>query len=96
MFGWSELTPVIPELIILSTACLVLIMGLFTKSEKGGLLVLVSIVGVIFAAIATAKGHMGSMQFTKQVLFNGNFIRDYMGDALKIAVYLVISLQSEI
>jgi NADH-quinone oxidoreductase subunit N len=90
MFGWSELSPVIPELIILSTACLVLIMGLFTKSEKGGLLVLISIVGVIFAAIATAKGHMGTLQVTKQVLFNGNFVRDYMGDALKIAVYLVM------
>ena len=90
MFGWSELTPVLPELIILATACAVLILGLFSRSEKGGLLVLTSIVGVVFAAIATAKSHMGAQELVKQVLFNGNFIRDYMGDVLKIAVYFIM------
>ncbi len=90
MFGWSELTPVLPELIILATACTVLILGLFSSSEKGGLLVLTSIVGVVFAAIATAKSHMGAHELVKQVLFNGNFVRDYMGDVLKIAVYFIM------
>jgi NADH-quinone oxidoreductase subunit N len=83
---WSELTPIIPELIILATACTVLILGLFSKSEKGGLLVLTSIIGVVFAAIATAKSHMGNYELVTQVLFNCNFVRDYMGDMLKIAV----------
>lgn len=87
---WSELTPIFPELIILTTACTVLILGLFSKSEKGGLLVLTSIIGVIFAAIATAKSHMGSYTLVTQVLFNGNFVRDYMGDILKVAVYLIL------
>jgi NADH-quinone oxidoreductase subunit N len=90
MFGWSELSPVLPELIILATACTVLILGLFSTSEKGGLLVLVSIVGVVFAAIATAKFHMGDHELTRRVLFNGNFVRDYMGDILKIAVYFIM------
>lgn len=90
MFGWSELTPALPELIILATACTVLILGLFSSSEKGGLLVLTSIVGVVFAAIATAKSHMGAHELVKQVLFNGNFVRDYMGDVLKIAVYFIM------
>ncbi|VAW42256.1 NADH-ubiquinone oxidoreductase chain N, partial [hydrothermal vent metagenome] len=90
MFGWSELTPVLPELIILATACTVLILGLFSNSEKGGLLVLTSIVGVVFAAIATAKSHMGANELVTQVLFNGNFVRDYMGDVLKIAVYFIM------
>ncbi len=90
MFGWSELIPVLPELIILATACTVLILGLFSSSEKGGLLVLTSIIGVVFAAIATAKSHMGAHELVKQVLFNGNFVRDYMGDVLKIAVYFIM------
>lgn len=90
MFGWSELTPVLPELIILATACTVLLLGLFLKSEKGGLLVLVSIIGVVFAAIATAKSHMGTNELTRVVIFNGNFVRDYMGDVLKIAVYFIM------
>jgi len=90
MFGWSELTLVLPELIILTTACTVLILGLFSNSEKGGLLVLTSIIGVVFAAIATAKSHMGTQELVKHVLFNGNFVRDYMGDILKIAVYFVM------
>ena len=87
---WSELTPIFPELIILATACTVLILSLFSKSDKGGLLVLTSIVGVTFAAIATAKSHMGVNVLETQVLFNGNFVRDYMGDILKIAVYLIM------
>lgn len=90
ILGWSELTPVFPELIILATACIVLVMGLFTTKEKGGLLVLTSIAGVIFAAIATTKSHMGTNELVKQVLFNGNFVRDYMGDILKIAVYFIM------
>ncbi|MCF6288615.1 MAG: NADH-quinone oxidoreductase subunit NuoN [Proteobacteria bacterium] len=90
MFGWSELAPVLPEIIILSTACIVLMLGLFISSEKGGLLVLTSILGIMFAAIATAKFHMGGNELTRQVLFNGNFVRDYMGDVLKIAVYMVM------
>ncbi len=90
ILGWSELTPILPELIILATACIVLVLGLFTSSEKGGLLVLTSIVGVVFAAITTAKFHMGDHELTRQVLFNGNFVRDYMGDILKIAVYAVM------
>lgn len=90
ILGWSELTPVLPELIILATACTVLVLGLFTTKEKGGLLVLTSIAGVVFAAIATAKSHMGDQELVKQVLFNGNFVRDYMGDILKIAVYAIM------
>ena len=91
MFGWSELTPVLPELIILATACTVLLLGLFLKAEKGGLLVLVSIIGVVFAAIATAKSHMvANHEMASQVLFNGNFVRDYMGDVLKISVYFIM------
>jgi NADH-quinone oxidoreductase subunit N len=90
MFGWSELSPVLPELIILATACAVLLLGLFLKQEKGGLLVLISIIGVVFAAIATAKSHMGTHELTRVVLFNGNFVRDYMGDVLKIAVYFIM------
>ena len=90
MIGWSELTPILPELIILATACTVLLLGLFTNTEKGGLLILVSIIGVIFAAIATAKSHMGTNELTREILFNGNFIRDYMGDILKVAVYFVM------
>ncbi|HFC30523.1 MAG TPA: NADH-quinone oxidoreductase subunit NuoN [Oceanospirillales bacterium] len=90
LITWSQLPPILPELIILATACTVLILGLFLKSDKGGLLVLTSIVGVVFAAIATAKSHMGAHELSKQVLFNGNFVRDYMGDILKIAVYVIM------
>ena len=33
---------------------------------------------------------MGGHDYSKLVLFNGNFVRDYMGDILKIAVYLTM------
>ncbi len=90
MFGWSELTVVMPELIMLGMGCFVLIAGLFVKKEKGGILILLSVLTMVFTAIVTLKDHMGEGQFIDQVAFNGTFVRDTLADFLKVVVYIIM------
>ena len=90
MFGWSELVPVLPEVIVMCMACVVLLTGLFTDRKKGGILVFLTIMTMIFAAILTIKDYMGAATFETQVLFNETVIRDSFGDALKVFVYLLL------
>lgn len=90
MFGWSELIPVLPELFVLGMACLVLLLGLFTNPQKGGILIFLSIVTMVFAAILTVKDYMGISSLQTQKLFNDTVVRDVFGDALKIFVYILM------
>ncbi|MCX7554124.1 NADH-quinone oxidoreductase subunit NuoN [Marinicella sp. S1101] len=90
MFGWSELVPAFPEILVLSMACVVLLVGLFTDKKKGGFIVFLSVITMMFAAILTLKDHVAGVEFTKTVIFNGTFIRDEFGDMLKVVVYLLM------
>ncbi len=90
MFGWSELVPALPELLVLSMACVVLIVGLFTEKNKGGFIVFLSVITMIFAAILTVKDHVATAEFSRELLFNETFIRDGFGDMLKVVVYLLM------
>ncbi len=90
MFGWSELVPALPEILVLSMACVVLIVGLFTEKNKGGFIIFLSVITMVFASILTLKDHVAGSQFTQELLFNGTFIRDEFGDMLKVVVYLLM------
>ncbi len=91
MFGWSELTPALPEILVLAMACTVLIVGLFTENKKeGGFIVFLSVLTMLFAIIITVKDHVAAADFTEQLLFNGTFIRDAFGDMLKVVVYILM------
>jgi len=90
MFNWSELVPALPEILVLSMACVVLIAGLFTERNKGGFIVFLSVITMVFAAILTLKDHVAGAQFTSELLFNETFIRDGFGDMLKMVVYLLM------
>lgn len=90
MFGWSELVPALPEILVLSMACVVLIVGLFTEKNKGGFIVFLSVITMVFAAILTLKDHVAGAAFSTELLFNETFIRDGFGDMLKVVVYLLM------
>jgi len=90
MFGWSELVPALPEILVLSMACVVLIAGLFTEKNKGGFIIFLSVITMVFAAILTLKDHAAGGHFTRELLFNGTFVRDEFGDMLKVVVYLLM------
>ncbi|GAA4818971.1 NADH-quinone oxidoreductase subunit N [Marinicella pacifica] len=91
MFGWSELIPALPELLVLAMACVVLIVGLYSSNRSGGgFIVFLSVLTMLFAIIITAKDHVATVDFSRQLLFNGSFIRDGFGDLLKIVVYILM------
>jgi NADH-quinone oxidoreductase subunit N len=87
-FEAAYLYTILPELIILITACTVLITDLFLREDQKGLNHGLTVVGLLFAL--GAVGLVGGGQDT--TAFDGAFIRDAMGDLLKGAVLVVTLL----
>jgi len=84
-FDSSQLIPVLPEIFILSLACLVLVVDLFLKDAQRIVTYGITQVGLILAAAVT----LAVAQPGAQILFDGSYIRDGMSDVLKIAIFLV-------
>jgi NADH-quinone oxidoreductase subunit N len=86
-FDSVNLIPVLPELFLLTAASIVLVVDLFVSDERRTLtygLSLLSLVGTL-AVLGVSSGHDAVH------VFDGNFVRDPMADALKAAI-LVIAL----
>ncbi len=86
-FDSSNLIVVLPEIVLLTAACIVLVVDLFVTDERRKLtygLTLLSLVATL-AAIGASSG-AGAFH-----VFDGNYVRDPMADALKVSI-LVISL----
>lgn len=84
MFGLTELVPALPEILILTMACVILLLDLYTPERRRSLVHAVS-VATLLAAVVLTLGPRGSGD---AVIFNGTFIRDLMGDVLKVFIYL--------
>jgi NADH-quinone oxidoreductase subunit N len=87
-FEAAYLYTILPELIVLVTACTVLIMDLFLRDDQKGINHGLTVVGLLFALCAV--GLIGGDQTT--TAFSGTFIRDPMSDLLKGAVLVVTLL----
>ena len=87
-FEAAYLYTILPELIVLITACTVLITDLFLREDQKGLNHALTVVGLLFAL--GAVGLVGGGQAS--TAFGGAFIRDAMGDLLKGAVLVVTLL----
>ena len=86
-FDSTNLIVVLPEIVLLTAASIVLVVDLFVKDERRALtygLTLFSLVATLAALGVTGGGG-------EQHVFDGNFVRDPMADALKVSI-LVISL----
>lgn len=83
-YDLASLTPVYPEIFLVSAACLVLLVDIFI-SEKHRLvtytLSLASLLGTLWLVSLGAAEHT-------QVLLDGAYVRDPMGDILKAALLL--------
>ncbi|VAX09969.1 NADH-ubiquinone oxidoreductase chain N [hydrothermal vent metagenome] len=86
-FQTSSLIPVLPEIYILSLACLVLLVDLFLKDDNRIVTYIITQVGLLLAAFVT----LGVGHGEAQIIFDGSYIRDNMSDVLKVAIYLVSS-----
>ena len=81
-----------PEFWILTMACVILIADLFIREERRGIIHLMAMISLIFAAIITLRGDYLSDGLRLATAFNGSFIRDPMGDVLKLFSYFILGM----
>jgi len=84
-FEMSSLVPVLPEIFILTAACVILVVDLFLKDEQRVISYGMTQVSLLLAVGVTLL----TSSSESQILFDGSVVRDAMSDVLKIAVYLV-------
>ncbi len=81
-----------PEFWVLTMACVILITDLFIREERRGIIHMMAMITLIFAAIITVRGDYLSAGLRSATAFSGSFIRDPMGDVLKLFSYFVLGM----
>ncbi|MGQ9659075.1 MAG: NADH-quinone oxidoreductase subunit NuoN, partial [Thermochromatium sp.] len=84
-FDAANLLPILPEIALLVTASVVLILDLYLKDQDKGLNHSLTLLGLVIAIALT--GLVGGGE--AQVFFYGNLIRDAMTDLLRGAILIV-------
>jgi NADH-quinone oxidoreductase subunit N len=83
--SWNDLLPMLPEIFLLGMTSLILIAGLYIDEKRRGLVHFMATLALVFTAILTLRDfNMGE----RVSVAGGMFIRDGMGDVLKLFVYL--------
>ena len=77
-----------PELWVVTMTCVILFVDLFLKEERRAIVHLLAMVTLIFAAIITLRLDYGA----SALAFEGSFVRDRMGDILKLFSYFVLAM----
>jgi NADH-quinone oxidoreductase subunit N len=81
-----------PELWVLVMACVILVVDLFLREERRGIIQLLALGTLVFAAIMTLRADYLDEGLRSVTAFNGAFIRDSMGDVLKLFSFVVLAL----
>jgi len=81
-----------PELWVLVMACVILVVDLFLREERRGIIQLLALGTLVFAAIMTLRADYLDQGLRSVTAFNGSFIRDSMGDVLKLFSFVVLAL----
>ena len=84
-----DLTPAIPELVMLAMASLVLVVDLFLPQEKRGVTLFLSVLSLLLTAVLVAVVAPVSGSVTS---FFGAFVLDQFAVVMKIATCLVTAL----
>ncbi len=87
-----DLLLIAPELWILTMTCVILFVDLFIKEERRAIIHLLAVATLIFAAIITLRGDYSQGDTDTALAFSGSFVRDQMGDMLKVFSYLVLAV----
>lgn len=82
-FTAPSFLPVVPEIILLSMACLVLVVDLFLSQKKRGITLFLSIFTLILTYVAVHFVEVGSSTF------NGTFVMDSLAVTLKLSVLAI-------
>ena len=78
----------IPEIFVLSMACIILIADLYVSDDRRVITYLLSLATLVVAAVLTINLHSTDTVYS----FRGTFIKDPMSDVLKLFVYLVSAI----
>ncbi len=81
-----------PELLVLIMACVVLCVDPFMEDDRRGIIHLLGMLTVVFAAIITLRHDPLVEGKAVVTAFNGMFVRDGMGDTLKLFAYATLAL----
>ncbi len=84
-FDVTQLIPVLPEISLLTLACLVLVVDLFISEEDRIVSYVICQIGLLVTlAVTLAVAHPEA-----QIVFDGSYIRDPMSDVLKSGILVV-------
>ncbi len=81
-----------PEIWVLAMACVIMIVDLFLREERRGIIHMLAMLTVIFAAIITLRGDYLIDGVRSVTAFSDSFIRDPMGDVLKVFSCVIMGL----
>ena len=85
----AELQLALPEIFVLSAACVILLADLFIPQQRRGLTHLLALVTLVFAGILSLRLMMPPGEVAHA--FSNSFIRDRFGDVLKVFSYLILA-----
>jgi len=84
-FDFTNLIPVLPEIALLVLASTVLLVDLYLTDSQKGVNHTLTLIGLLIAIGIT--GAVGGGE--RQVVFDGTYVRDGMGDVLKVLILIV-------
>ena len=84
-YNLTTLTPVLPEIFLLTAACVILVIDLFL-SERTRLLTYGLALAALIGTVALTQYAAGPV---RQIILDGSFVRDPMADVLKTGLLLV-------
>jgi len=83
-----SLIPLLPELVLLFAGCAILVLDLFLADRQRDLTYAFSLAALLAAAGAAIFVGGGG----REIVMSGNFVRDALADALKVAIFTVTAL----
>ena len=84
----SEFMVILPEIFVLSMACVILVLDLFLSDKERFISYWLTQITLVFAAVITLSLSNGQTE----LVFFGTYIADAMGSTLKVFIYLVTAL----
>ncbi|MBB5206724.1 NADH-quinone oxidoreductase subunit NuoN [Chiayiivirga flava] len=88
MLTSADFLPLLPEIFLASATCVLLLVDLFISQQRRGLTHFLALLILAAAAVLTLRNG-GTTAAVNASAFGGMFLRDGLGDVLKLFIYLV-------
>ena len=88
----AQMLLVAPEFWVLFMACVVMLVDVFLPEDRRGIIHGLAMLALVFAAIITLRGDYLMSGSSFVTAFSDSFIRDPMGDVLKVFSFIVLGL----